>query len=130
MTGSDGSKWNQATGFHDSLRGVDCSPAYRMSDGIQHYLPTSMGTVGYFSDAGCAAKLVYVTGACAAPVWASEASVACQLVQYRVYSVGALHAGAIYNGTPGACYATTRPAGWTFYVAGAESPPSDWVAFN
>ena len=131
--GSDGSK--QFWGWHDSMVNADCSflPA---SDGTTRCLPVGVGTAtgGYFSDPGCSQPLAQAAKGCSPAMYTFQivvpATTGCVPTDfYRLYSVSSPYSGPIYTGTPASCTAEPN-AGTTadFYSAGAEIPPSTFVA--
>jgi hypothetical protein len=135
MTGSDGSIWLEWTGFHDALRGADCSPA-RAEDGKIRCLPRSdlsMGSPPFTS--GCTYKIAVDPGGLAVQKgWALEQveiAGATAAYGYRVYLVAEEYtAGWIYYGTPSNCSAGNKVPGTKYWRLAGNSLPTDWVAFQ
>lgn len=139
-TGSDGSQLDTGTTeVTDTLLGTTCSRSYApLSDGTRRCIPSAFantaGAWTQFADATCTMPVIVTNTSCS-PTSASYVGVqetaACSggtSTVLRMYHVGAVHGGGLYTkfGT-GPCTAGTPQAGYTYYLVGAEAPPSDFV---
>jgi hypothetical protein len=142
--GSDGAR--QFAGWHDSQLNVDCDFG-QASDGTIRCLPppagVTIGTQGYFSDAGCT-QMLGVTDGCGHPTptnitvttTSAPGSAVCSATT-QTYAAGPQFTGTIFQGTPASCsqisdaLATDFAASWfAFYSLGAAVQainPSQYV---
>lgn len=141
--GADGSQLDTgSTEVTDTLLGTTCSRSFAaMSDGSRRCVPSAfVNTAGawtQFADAACTMPLIVTASACA-PTSTSYVAVqetaTCSggsSTVLRMYHVGAVNGGGYYTkfGT-GPCTAGTAQAGYTYYLVGAEAPPSDFVSMT
>lgn len=141
--GADGSQLDTGTTeITDTLLGTTCSRSFApMSDGSRRCVPSAYanaaGAFTQFADAACAMPL-FVTASTCAPTSTSYLSVqenttcsAGSSTVLRMFHVGAQHVGGIYTKFgAGPCTAGSAQAGYTYYLVGAEAPPSDFVSMT
>lgn len=138
-TGADGSRYDTgATEITDTQLGVVCSfSGSNLNDGTYRCVPPSNLTyiADYYADAACSMHLATSTSPCVtAPssyVWQYDATACSGASPYviRLFHVGAAHTGGVYSksGTGPCTAVASPPAGWSYYLRGAEAPPSDFV---
>lgn len=118
-------------GLYDSQRNEDCS--FQLAgDGIIRCLPSSRGSVYFYSDAACTQRLAYVipTNGCntpfsLAPLYDDSTCPA----RTRIFSVGAqTNPAQLYVKLDDNSCVTTTFTTATFFIPGAELPPSSFMA--
>jgi hypothetical protein len=143
QTTADGAK--AFYGWYDSQLHTNCYNGWA-ADGQQRCLPATQAVVGgqYFSDAVCATKLATFPTAYAvcSPTIATlgEFETTCgeygyPSYQQRFYALGAVFSGTVYERSGTTCIGDTNKTqypytGSTFYLVGAEMPPTSFAAFT
>lgn len=117
--------------LYDSQRNEDCS--FQLAgDGIIRCLPSSRGSVYFFSDAACTQRLAYVlpTTGCNTPfTFAPFYDDSTCPSRTRIFSIGAqTNPAQLYVKLDNNSCVTTTFTTANFFILGAELPPSSFMA--
>jgi hypothetical protein len=138
LTGADGSVGLLRESLRDPTLGADCSLVVA-EDGTIRCAPEGPSVVaGSYRDAACLFPLLALSEMSWCPGVSTHGreslTVASCLpgapaTRVRVWSLGAVHSGAIYRSSAGGCYSDTRAAGVAYVERGAMVTPASMVAF-